>query len=226
MLKRIFAATAFAALALAVSGCSSIGTMGRSVIALPPAPAAAALDASAPAVVIRSVSDGRAFEVSPRNPSTPSLGPEGGDASVQARAIARKRNGYGAAVGDVLLAEGQTVEGVTREHVVAAFQQAGVRVIDESAATAETPRVDVRIDRFWAWLHPAVMIHQTTHIEVSLAVAGAGPVVVTGHAEGEGPIPPDRVWIQLFERALAGLRADLAGRARQAPFVTPSAPSS
>ncbi len=226
MIGRVIAAAAFVAIGLALGGCSSIGTMDRSVVTLPPAPTAAALSASAPAVVIRSVSDERHFEVAPRNPSTPSLGPDGGDASVEARAIGRKRNGYGAAVGDVLLAPGQTVEGLMREHIVSAFQQAGVSVIDESAATPETPRVDVRIERFWTWLHPAVMIHQNTMIEARFIVAGAEPVVVTGSAEGEGPIPPDRVWIGLFQTALTAFRTDLAARAHQAPFMPSAAPSS
>lgn len=225
MFNRVFAATAFVAFALALGGCASIGTFGRSELTMPPAPAAAAIDAAAPAVVIRSVSDERVFEVAPRDPSTPSLGPEGGDASVQARAVGRKRDGYGRAIGDVLLAPGETVEGLMRQHIVAAFQQAGVRVIDEAEATPETPRVDVRIERFWAWLHPRFMIHQNTHIEARFTVAGAEPVVVTGHSDGEGPLPPDSVWIQMFETALTAFRNDLAARANQAPFVTPAAAS-
>lgn len=226
MFNRVFAATAFVALALALSGCSTIGTFGRSVVTMPPAPAAAAIDAAARAVVIRSVSDERVFEVAPRDPSTPSLGPDGGDASVQARAVGRKRDGYGRAHGDVLLAPGETVEGLMRQHIVAAFQQAGVRVIDEAEATPETPRIDVRIDRFWAWLHPRFMIHQNTQIEARFTVGGAEPVIVTGRADGEGPLPPDSVWIQLFETALESFRNDLAARANQAPFVTPATPSS
>jgi hypothetical protein len=226
MFNKVFAATALAALMLALGGCSSIGGFDRSVLTMPPAPAAAAPPATAPAVVIRSVSDERVFEAAPRDPSTPSLGPDGGDASVRARAIGRKRNGYGQAVGDVLLAPGETVEGLMRQHIVAALQQGGVRVIDESAATPETPRIDVHIDRFWAWLHPRMMIHQNTHIEARFVVAGATPVVVMGHYDGEGPMPPDRVWVQMFETALASFRNDLAARAGQAPFVTPAAPGS
>lgn len=218
---KIVIASALMLLGVFASGCSSIGSMDRSVITMPAAPvAASAPSADAPAVVIRSVTDARVFEAAPRNPSTPSLGPDGGGADVQARAVARKRHGYGGAVGDVLLAPGETVESLTRRHVVAAFQQAGVRVIEGSAASPETPRVDVRIDQFWAWLHPAFMIHHTTHIQTTLSVAGAEPVVVTGHFEREGPLPPDHVFIEAYQQALTAYRNDLAARARAAPFVS------
>lgn len=225
MFNKYSAAMALVALALALGGCSSIGTMDLSVLTMPPAPAAAAIDASAPAIVIRSVSDERVFAVRPRDPSTPTLGPEVGDPTARARAVGRKRDGYGQAHGAVLLAPGETVEGLARQHIVAAFQQGGVRVIDESAATPDTPRIDVRIDKFWAWLHPRFMIHQNAEIEARFIVAGAEPVIIRGRADGEGPLPPDRVWVQLLERALETFRNDLTPRARQAPFVASAEPS-
>jgi hypothetical protein len=42
-------------------------------------------------------------------------------AEVKARAIGRKRNTYGKALGDMVLEGGQTVEGVVREYLVIAL---------------------------------------------------------------------------------------------------------
>lgn len=216
---RMIAVSALVLAGLALAGCGTIGTFERSRITMPPPPAPAVLDASAPSVVLREVTDARVFEVEPRNPSTPSIGPEAG--RVQARAVARKRNGYGRAVGDVLV-QGQTVEQLIRPHIIAAFHEGGVRVIDESAASPETPRVDVRIDQFWGWLHPSFMIHHNTQIRTTLTVAGAEPVSAMGRSDNEGPIPPDRIWIREFERALAAYRTDLAAKVRRPPFVAPA----
>src|SRR5690606_19720516 len=60
-------------------------------------------------VVIMAI-DERTFETKPRSADIPSLkGGEISDTSITERAIARKRNGYGKALGDVLLPSGRTV---------------------------------------------------------------------------------------------------------------------
>lgn len=210
---------------LLISGCASVGHFDRSEVSLA-APPATAVDAAAPAVVIRAVTDARVFDQDSRDPSVPSLGVDGGGADIQARAIGRKRDGFGRAHnrGDVLLTPGETVEGVVRRHVISAFNQGGVRVIEESAAAPETPRIDVRIDRFWAWLHPSMMIRQNTLVETSLTVAGGGaPVVVSGRSDHEGPIPPDRLWISKWDEALTAWRDQLAHHAPAMAAPTPEA---
>lgn len=98
----------FLALCVILAGCAT----SRSEIKLV-APAASTVQAATgQVVVIRSVKDERVFEQEPRNPSTPSLGLDGANkASVELklRAIGRKRNGYGKALGDVVLEGNQTV---------------------------------------------------------------------------------------------------------------------
>ena len=62
-------------------------------------------------VYIRNVVDNRVFEASPKEPSTPSLkySEQITDKLIKERAIARKRNGFGQALGDILLQAGNTV---------------------------------------------------------------------------------------------------------------------
>ena len=64
-------------------------------------------------VYIRSITDNRQFQDKPLSADIPSLGFGGlnnATPEIKSRAIARKRNSYGKALGDILLEEGQTVE--------------------------------------------------------------------------------------------------------------------
>lgn len=176
------------------------------------------------AVVIRSVRDERLFMEKPGDPSTPSLGLEGGGAApdaVKARAIARKRNGFGQALGDVLLQDGQSVTGLVREHLGAAFRQAGYRVAPDAASAGADPLlVDVRIRKFWSWLQPgfwAITVH--ANIETELQVAGSAATTTIGVQVGDArQLVTDGVWVEVIDKALAAYRVEAAGKLAGPPF--------
>lgn len=229
MFKKAIAISALMFASLLVSACAT----NRSSLTLEPPPAAPALAADAPAIVLRSVRDARAFEAAPRDPSVPSIGTAGGGAEIRARAVGRKRNSYGQALGDVMLEEGQTVEGLMRLHIAAAFQQGGVRVIEESAASPETPRVDVTIDKFWAWFQPGFWaIKLRAKVETGLSVNGGAPVIVAVEIDHAGQAATDGFWRQTLHTALAAYRTELAARAgalaapAPAPVAAAEAPAS
>jgi len=139
-----------AATALFLTGCAT----SRSVldIAVPDVPNPDSLQA----VKIVEVIDKRVFAIKPNNPSIPSLqNDEVDDPKITRRAVARKRNGYGAALGDVLLPEGQTVEQLTRSALVNALRDSGYKVVSvgEAGYDAATP-VGAEIQQFWAWMTP------------------------------------------------------------------------
>lgn len=220
MIRRTILAAAFLGAGLLASGCAT----SRSEISLAAAPATAAT-AAAPAVAsngrtvaIRTITDGRTFEAAPTDPSTPSIGTEGGD--VRDRAVGRKRNSYGRALGDVLLPEGETVSGVVRANLTSAFQQAGFQVVDASAATPETLMVDVDIRQFWSWFQPGFWaITLNSNIETNLAVAGSDqPVPISIHVERQGQAATDGAWRQVLTEATTAYQAEAAQRVRQPPF--------
>lgn len=105
-------------------------------------------------VKIVSVEDDRDFQVRPKTPDVPSLSEnEVINESVKARAIGRKRNGYGAAIGDVLLPEGQTVADVIKSSLSNSFRQAGYRVLGEGDANYDTALpISVKMTQFWSWI--------------------------------------------------------------------------
>lgn len=198
-----------ALIAVFISGCAT----SRSEIGLAtPEPKTGTRSAEPDTVAIVSVTDERVFEVEPEKPSTPSLGFGGADeatAAVRARALGRKRGGYGQALGDVLLQEGSTVTGVVREHVAAAAREAGYRVVEPGEADVT---LDVTIDRFWSWVDPGVFtIKLTTVLETGLVLSdeyGTRRIDVRTH-DGYGVIT-DSTWKESVETTLEKYRGDVA----------------
>lgn len=208
--------------ALMLTACAT----SRSEIAPSTPGATASTMSAAPAVatgrlvVIRTVTDERTFEAAPRNPSTPSIGTAGGGPDVVARAIGRKRNSYGKALGDILLPENETVESVVRLNLTTAFQQAGFQVVEASAARPDTPVVDVHIKKFWEWVTPGFWaITLRANIETHLTLSGAEtPVVVATTAERQVQMGTDRNWLDVLDTALAAYRTEATKAVSQPPF--------
>jgi len=125
------------------------------------------------AVQIAHVVDARSFQARPPDPSIPSLKNAGEihDEAITSRAIARKRNSYGMAMGDILLPEGRTVAALARDALVRGFRNAGYRVVSSGdPAFAEALPVEARIDQFWAWVTPgfwAMAIEFETRMHVT-----------------------------------------------------------
>lgn len=198
-----------ALIAVFMSGCAT----SRSEIGLAtPEPQAGTRSAEPDTISILSVTDDRVFEVEPAKPSIPSLGFGGADeasAAVRARAVGRKRGGYGQALGDVLLEEGTTVTGVIQEQVAAAAREAGYRVVEPGEADFT---LDVAIDRFWSWVDPGVFTMKiTTVLETGLVLSddyGTRRIDVRTH-DGYGFIT-DSIWKQSIETTLEKYRRDVA----------------
>lgn len=120
-----------------------------------------------------SITDARVFERKPSDPSTPSLkNGEIDNGEITSRAIARKRNGYGMAMGDILLPEGRTVSAVTSEILTRSFRDSGYRVsTDAGASGAGAVPVHAEIQKFWAWFTPG-MWAITLEFEMTVKLTG------------------------------------------------------
>jgi hypothetical protein len=213
---RMAGAVATLALVAAVSGCAT----NRSELSLRP-PDALPVTAGTPVsgakpIAIRSVRDVRVFEEKPRDPSVPSLGFEGSaqaSADVKARAVGRKRNTYGMALGDVLLEPGDTVERRVRAELVKGLEDAGYRVVSGPEA-ASAPAIDVRILQFWSWITPGFWtITLATNITTELSVAGSSsPITVDVKSADAVLAATDGVWVESLQKALQRYRTEVAGR--------------
>lgn len=170
--------------------------------------------------VIRLVKDERVFEQAPSDPSTPSLGFEGAaqaSADVKSRAIGRKRNGFGKAMGDILLQDGQTVDGVVRENLAAALNQSGYKVVSDAEIDSTTLVVNVHVNKFWTWLQPgfwAITLHAI--IDTDLVQPGGAPTLgINVHATQTGQMATDGTWMEILNKALDEYRAQVVEKLGQ-----------
>ncbi|HYR05879.1 MAG TPA: hypothetical protein VEP71_04280 [Gallionella sp.] len=161
-------------------------------------------------IPIRAVTDERLFEETPSDPSIPSLGHEGtsqASADTKARAIARKRNTFGKALGDVLLEKRQTISMVVRDNLVTALSQAGYRTTTNATEAVASPMIiDAHIKQFWA-------ISLNANIVTNLEVTGAAsPTTVNVHAEDSAQFATEGAWIEIVDKTLKDYRAQVNAR--------------
>lgn len=193
----------------------------RSYIALDvPAGAGANAMDTAKVAVIGEIVDKREFQENPRDPSIPSLkkGEEYKlDAQGKLQAVARKRNGYGKAIGDIQLQPPQNVATITRQLVATGFQQRGFRVLEPGEAVPENAvRVDVDINKFWAWMNPGFWtLRMDAQLETTLNVTGNKQATLNVAASGNkyAQTGMEDNWKQAYERTfqdyLDTLKAEL-----------------
>jgi len=138
-------------------------------------------------VRLEEVRDARVFSASPPHPEMPSLmnAEEIHTPAITRRAIARKRGGFGNALGDVLLPEGQSVSQLVGDAVSRAFRVSGYRVVAPGDADyARASPVQVRIDKFWSWFTPgfasvALEFQGAIHLQGALPQLREGRTVST-----------------------------------------------
>lgn len=200
---------ALVGMCLVLAGCAT----SRSEIRLAsPAPVPAEAARNGQTAMIRVVEDQRQFEQAPRDPSIPSLGFGGSEAAtaeVMARAVGRKRNAYGKALGDVLLESDQTVVGVVRESLSVALERAGYRVVEEASGDAAPMVIDVRIKEFWSWFQPGFWsIALNADIVTELQRSDmASPMLISAQARDNRQVATDGAWAEILAKALEAYRA-------------------
>lgn len=160
--------------------------------------------------VIETVSDQRRFEADPDEPSTPSLkkGEKYSlDAQGRTKAIARKRNGYGMAIGDIMLEGDATVETLTRNLVAQGLRQRGYRVMERGeVAPSDALTLRVGVDEFWAWITPGMWagtIEARVKTSIDASSGNNRTMQVLGYGENTVQTGRDLNWQQAYERAFS-----------------------
>jgi hypothetical protein len=175
------------------------------------------------AVKITTVADARNFATNPDDPTQPSLGDPDDIANAQltARAIGRKRNTYGQALGDVVLPEGQTVAGVVTGITRRALEEAGYRVVDAGSPDyAKAAAVAVKVDQFWGWSRPGfwsitMSFEGKVALDSDLVTNPAEPVTV--HAEIHPQMGTEDNWKEVIQMGATQLIAKMKERLKPAP---------
>ena len=199
-------------MAFVLAGCA----LGRDEIKLANAPLAAKsqLPSKGRTVFIRTVTDERVFAKNDNDTSLPSIEKDGDKAEVRARAVSRKRIGYGMALGDVTLASGQTVAGQVTDTLRQALQQSGYTVVTQAGA-ANPIIVDVRVKKFWTWHKvglAAITVSSDIHTELTILGAKSAPTALTVHVEDDKLVGGADATVESLEKALAAYRAEAVAK--------------
>ncbi|AOY02333.1 hypothetical protein BJP62_12330 [Jeongeupia sp. USM3] len=190
---------------LLLGGCAT----SRSVVTVPAAPASAAATPNGKTVYINAVNDKRVFEATPKAPNVPSLDPsEAMGDDIKARAVARKRNSYGKALGDVLLAPGQTATLLVRQTLEKALIESGYTLVgDKDKVTRDTYIVDVNVDKLWAWFNPGFLaITLSAEVATDIEITRPGDArleVISIKADDDYQTAADGNWVEIIQKALA-----------------------
>lgn len=162
-------------------------------------------------VKLTEVTDSRTFHVSPPKPSMPSLQDDDlSDDAIKRRAIARKRNGYGAALGDIVLPEGRTVAGLVREALANALKAQGYRVLAKGDADYDNALpLEADVIEFWSWINPGFWTIKGNH-KATVSLKGPWPLkgeerVVHAKANVANMVMATAEWRELFAMGLKNL---------------------
>ncbi|AUT65085.1 flagellar biosynthesis protein [Paraburkholderia terrae] len=162
-------------------------------------------------VRIDSPQDKRTFTVAPPSADMASLDPaeDSSDAS-KARAIGRKRNGYGKALGDVVLPEGKTVSGLVESALATGFQQAGYIVVKQGDPNFDAAApVTAQVVDFWAWFQPgfwSVTTNQKSEVKLSGDVGALhGAQTVKTRVSESKQVVTSSDWQEIVEKGLSSI---------------------
>ena len=171
MVRKILAVAALVLLA----GCA---TNRAEVDVLRPGDTQTPAPSNGKKVYISAVDD-RVFQIKPSSSDIPSLKyDEIDDKSITERAIARKRNNFNMAIGDVLLPEGRTVSELVGNAVATAYRQAGYEVVSSPSAR-DVSEVKVNIIEFWSWYSAEGVLDKVLRNKSLLQIKAPGTPVQT-----------------------------------------------
>jgi hypothetical protein len=192
----------------ALTGCAT----SRSVIT--PSVTAGQNPVQGQAVRIESVRDARTFEPRPPRPSLPSLNAEDvNNAALTARAVGRKRNGFGQALGDIVLPEGESVAKLVGTALTKGLRESGYRVLSKGEAGYEQAvPVTAQVDQFWSWINPGFASIKTSgQVDVAMG-GGLKPLAgkkVTAEVTESHQIVTENDWAVILNKALDAWIANL-----------------
>ena len=199
---------------LLLGGCA----ISRSVLDIPSPNTEKISQSHGKEVYINSTVDKRIFETAPSSPNTPSLDPNADQSdTVKRRAVGRKRNTFGKALGDILLKEGQTVETLTSASIRQAFMEKGYRVVTSKDETrSNTYIVDADIEKFWSWTNPGfAAITLSTEISASLSIKspeGTSRQAIAVKASDHYQTGMEENWIEVINKALRAFIDDVKAK--------------
>lgn len=190
-------------LIVGITGCVST----RGLVSLEsPVKQMSAQQSNSKTAVIKIIEDKRVFEEKPKQANIPSLkgGLHKATASDKAKAIARKRNGYGKAMGDIFLRD-ETVVSVFEKRIESALSHSGYTVVPAAQVQKPDLVLTVKVDKFWSWMQPGFSyVTLNTEIETEIYDANSGKPPIRTYTKISKPtvMATGSRWIVTMNEAL------------------------
>lgn len=202
-------------LLFAVMGLSGCAT-NRGIVRIQPPEKSVNADTNGKEIFIKSVIDKRVFKENPKTQNIPSLGFGGSTnatENIKKRAIGRKRNTYGKALGDILLEEGQTVESVIKDTLAQAFMETGYKIINnEQEISDKTIMVTAKIHKFWAYMTPgfwAITLSSDISTSIEIIQHGNDKKSIQVHSEGKYQVATEGNWMEVVDLSIQKFISEL-----------------
>jgi hypothetical protein len=163
-------------------------------------------------IVIDSVNDQRNFILDASDPKVPSV--NGDYIDSRESLIARKGNAVDKTLGDIVLANGQTVNGIVESVVKKSLNDAGFVVIaNPLMADENTAHATVNIKNFWGWTDSDILVARiNTNVNVDVVIT-AGDYSTTISSEtkstNKGMAAATRHWLNAFKINLDRMNQEL-----------------
>ncbi|MDR1816612.1 MAG: hypothetical protein LBR07_00165 [Puniceicoccales bacterium] len=217
-LKNILCCGALALAALLTSGCAT----GRRIVdvPLPDVPVPANVAQRGTAVIM--TRDVRVFEKDPRQPSIPSAAGNLNMLSdtTKNNLIGRQRNTYGAALGEVALQPGGSVQDRTSALIAKELTARGYTVVADPAQAGT--KLDVSVEEFWGWITPGMWtlsIEARIRCQIKLSRAGKEAVITaSGYAIHHPQTGSQANWEKGYRLAYENFLQDLRSKLNSAGF--------
>lgn len=164
------------------------------------------------AIYIEAIDDKRKFEESPKSPSIPSVKGDLANISQEklSTLVGRQRNGFGAAMGDVALLEGESIQQKVRDLLTVGLASRGYEVVDN--ANADT-KISVDVNEFWAWFSPGfASISFESKLQCNIEFTDAAGDVsfdVSGYGINKGQVASNANWELAYQRAFTNFLEEL-----------------
>lgn len=188
--------------ALVLGGCAT----SRSIVDIKVSPGTN--PANGKEVKIVQITDGRKFEVAPKTQSIPSLNEEEiKDSKITSRAIGRKRNTYGKAMGDFMLPEQRTVQDLVREAMTKALREKGYSVVEQSSASYQNGLpLEADIGQLWTYITPGFW-SLTLEFETIVRIKGnvfptSNEEQIRGYAQMSVQTGAESNWIETIQNGI------------------------
>lgn len=207
LVKHSFIILTLGLLITTLSGCAT--SRGLIQVPTPHNPTSYQEVANSKKVVIALVEDDRTFEDKPATADIPSLkdGLAKATEADKAKAVARKRNGYGKALGDILL-EKETVSELLQKRTTLALERSGYVVLENNETNRANADfvLNIKINKFWSWFQPgfaSIKIHSEIDTDISNTKnLAAEPVHVYSKVVKSAQVANGTKWIENIDNVL------------------------